>query len=106
MQEVEKFQLLASTSLASKVADFLYLTRVSSDAISREVVFLAFREARVNRIIRTALCGSCDNPYTVLFMMVFEQSGDKTHLLLSNKEQCKLFSLFHPPVTKLRISTR
>ncbi len=50
MQEVKKFQLLASTSLASKVADFLYLTRASSDTTSQEVVFLASREARVNRV--------------------------------------------------------
>ncbi len=50
-QEVEKFQLLASTSLASKVADFLYFTRASSDTTSQEVIFLTSREARVNRII-------------------------------------------------------
>ncbi len=48
MQEIEKFQLLASTLLASKVADFLYVTRASSDATSQEVIFLASREARVN----------------------------------------------------------
>ncbi len=44
MQEIEKFQLLVSTSLASKVADFLYFTRASSDATFQEVVFLASRE--------------------------------------------------------------
>ncbi len=51
MQEVEKFQLLVSTLLASKVADFLYFTRASSDATSQEVVLLASTEARVNRVI-------------------------------------------------------
>ncbi len=51
MQEVENFQLLASTSPASEVADFLYFTRASSDATSQEVVFLASGEACVNRII-------------------------------------------------------
>ncbi len=51
MQEVEKFQLLASCPLAFKVADFLYFTWVSSDATSSETIFLAFREARVNYII-------------------------------------------------------
>ncbi len=59
MQEVEKFQLLASTSLASKVADFLYFTRPSSDATSQEVIFLASREARVNRIFwNVKVCGA------------------------------------------------
>ncbi len=52
-QEVEKFQLLASTSLPSKVADFLYFTQASSDATFQEVVVLASREARVNRVIGT-----------------------------------------------------
>ncbi len=50
-QEIEKFQLLTSTSLASEVADFLYFTRASSDATSQEVVFSASREARVNHVI-------------------------------------------------------
>ncbi len=51
MQEVQKFQLLTSISLASKVADFLYFTRTSSDTTSQEVVFLASREGRVNHVI-------------------------------------------------------
>ncbi len=51
MQEVKKFQLFASILLASKVTDFLYFTRVSSDATSQEADFLASREARVNLII-------------------------------------------------------
>ncbi len=52
-QEVEKFQLLASTSLASNITDLLYFTQASSDTTFQEVVFLASTEARVNRIIST-----------------------------------------------------
>ncbi len=58
MQEVENFQLLASTSLASKVADFLYFTWASSDATSHKVVFLASGEAHVNRVNCSVLVAS------------------------------------------------
>ncbi len=55
MQEVEKFQLLASTSMASQVADFFYFTIASSDAISQKAtkaIFFASREVRVNPTIK------------------------------------------------------
>ncbi len=54
-KKLKIFNFLLLFPLASKVADFLYFTRVSSDATSQEVVFLASGEARVNRVIANCM---------------------------------------------------